>query len=189
MLLSYAWLVCHKSDLGIAVETGLLPVDIDWLSWTTLMLDFARHVDADTLQQVDERYWYAELRLSRLNALYRFGAAGFSCRNMMLGFMDRSPRYTTFFGRHFGWILVVLVYLTVILTAMQVALATEAFAGDIRFQQFSYGLSLASIAAVLAAVLIMLIIWAVLFLFHLLSTVQYNKMATLRRHQRSHLVT
>ncbi|KAM6514131.1 hypothetical protein FALCPG4_015291 [Fusarium falciforme] len=141
LLLSYAWLVCYKSDLRIAGEAGLLPVNIDWNAWTT-------------------RYGYSELRLSRLKTLYRFGAASFSLRNVVYGFMSGSTRYTTFFERNFGWILAVFVYMSVVLSAMQVALATERFGDDIPFQQFSYGMALLSMAFVLAAVAFMLLVIA-----------------------------
>ncbi|RSL80948.1 hypothetical protein CEP52_017300 [Fusarium oligoseptatum] len=160
LLLSYAWLVCYKSDLRIAGEAGLLPANIDWNAWTAFMMDFTSHIDTSTICQVDSRYSYSELRLSRLNTLYRFGAAGFSLRNVVYGFMSGSTRYTTFFERNFGWILAVFVYMSVVLSAMQVALATERFGDDIRFQQFSYGMALLSMAFVLAAVAIMFLVAA-----------------------------
>ncbi|KAJ3454429.1 hypothetical protein MRS44_018323 [Fusarium solani] len=185
LLLSYAWLVCYRSDLRIAVEAGLLPANIDWNAWTAFMMDFTSHIDTSTLCQVDSRYGYSELRLSRLNTLYRFGTAGFSLRSVVYGFMSGSTRYTTFFERNFGWILAVFVYMSVVLSAMQVALATERFGDDIRFQQFSYGMALLSMAFVLAAVAIMLLVWLTLFWFHLLSTAQYCKRVAAQRRARS----
>lgn len=149
------------------------------------MVDFTDHIDVYTLCQVDSRYGYSELRLSRLNTLYRFGAAGFLLRNTVYGFMSASTRYTTFFERNFGWILAAFVYISVVLSAMQVALATERFGDDLRFQQFSYGIALVSMAFVLAAVAIMLLVWSTLFWFHLLSTIQYCKRVASQRRARS----
>ncbi|KAG8664586.1 uncharacterized protein FPOAC1_013366 [Fusarium poae] len=37
LLVSYAWLVRHKSDLRVAIEAGLLPVDIHWNDWVTFV--------------------------------------------------------------------------------------------------------------------------------------------------------
>lgn len=184
LLLSYAWLVCSKSDLRLAVEIGLLPSEIDWDSWTSFMVEFLDRVDARRLCQVDSRYHYGELRLTRLNSLYRYGAAGFSLHNATHGFMSASTRYTTFFERNFSWLLVVFIYLTVVLSAMQVASATNRFGDDIHFQKFSYGVALFSIAFVLGAAAIMLLVWSTLFWYHLLSTMQYCKMAEKKREGR-----
>lgn len=73
-------------------------------------------------------------------------------------------------------------YITVILSAMQVVLATDKFAGDIQFQQFSYGIYLLSIAFVLAAVGAMFFMWASLFWFRLFSTSQYHRKAAFQMH-------
>ncbi|KAH6866067.1 hypothetical protein B0T10DRAFT_502876 [Thelonectria olida] len=185
MLLSYSWLVCHKSDLHIARETGLLPADISWEAWNAFMIDVSRHIDTRTLCQVDRRYGYGELRLSRLNTLYRFGAAGFSIHNAVFGFMTGSTRYTTVFERNFGWILAVFVYISILLSAMQVALATERFNSSIAFQHFSFGIALLSIAFVFSAVAVMLLVWSALFWFHLLSTVQYCKKVAIQRREKA----
>ncbi|RYP27922.1 hypothetical protein DL767_007449 [Monosporascus sp. MG133] len=173
LLLSYAWLIRSKSDLRIAHDTGLLPTDIKFDSWTAFIADFAAHVNIHSLHQVDPRYGYGELRLTRLNSLYRFGAAGFSLRNFVHGFMPVSNRYTSFFERNFGWILAAFVYITVVLSAMQVALATERFQNDTSFQALSYGMALMAVGLVLGAISIMLLVWWSLFWFHILSTRRY----------------
>ncbi|EXL71844.1 hypothetical protein FOPG_12474 [Fusarium oxysporum f. sp. conglutinans race 2 54008] len=185
LLMSYVWLVRHPSDLRVASRAGLLPADIDWNNWVAFVTDLNVRLDSTMLCNVDRRYRYGELRLSRLNTLYRLGLAGFSLRNVVYGFMSGSVRYTTFFERNFRWILAVFVYVTVILSAMQVALATDKFSNSDNFQQFSYGLALLSIAFVLAAVVTMLLVWWSLFWFHLLSTMQYCKQAASQRKHRS----
>ncbi|KAF5669915.1 kinesin light chain [Fusarium denticulatum] len=140
LLVSYVWLVRHPSDLRVASGAGLLPADIDWNDWVVFVTDLNVRLDSTMLCNVDLRYRYGELRLSRLNTLYRLGLAGFSLRNVVYGFMSGSVRYTTFFERNFGWILGVFVYVTVVLSAMQVALATDKFSNSDNFQQFSYGI-------------------------------------------------
>ncbi|PCD23156.1 hypothetical protein AU210_014679 [Fusarium oxysporum f. sp. radicis-cucumerinum] len=139
LLVSYVWLVRHPSDLRVASGAGLLPADIDWNDWVAFVTHLNLRLDSTMLCNVDRRYRYGELRLSRLNTLYRLGLAGFSLRNVVYGFMSGSVRYTTFFERNFGWILAVFVYVTVVLSAMQVALATDKFSNSDNFQQFSYG--------------------------------------------------
>jgi hypothetical protein len=183
--MSYAWLVRHKSDLQIAIDAGLLDKDTKWDQWSRFMLDFLDHVDPKTLSQVSVRYRYGELRLSRLNKLYRFGAAGLSLRNIVHGFMSGSVRYTTFFERNFAWTLAAFVYISVALSAMQVALGTDKGTGQRIFQDFSYVMSMLSIGSVLFAVVAMIFVWSILFWFYLLSTIRYCKRVTAEREKAS----
>lgn len=175
LLVSYVWLLRHRSDLSIASGANLLPADIKWTDWVTFATSLRIRLDSTILCEVDRRYRYGELRLSRLNSLFRLGLAGFSARNIVYGFMTGSTRYKTFFERNFGWIVAVFIYITVVLSAMQVALATERFSHSDHFQQFSYILAIFSIAFVLAAATAMLFVWLWLFWFHLLSTIRYCK--------------
>ncbi|RYP06445.1 hypothetical protein DL764_003181 [Monosporascus ibericus] len=153
LLLPYAWLIRSKSDIRIAHDTGLLPTDIKFDTWTAFIADFTAHVDTHSLHQVEPRYGYGKLWLTRLNTLYLFGAAGFSLRNLV----------HSFFERKFGRILAVFVYITVVLSAMQVALATERFQNDTSIQAFSYGVALMAVGLVLGAISIMLLPWWSLF--------------------------
>jgi uncharacterized membrane protein len=184
LLLSYVWIVSSKSDFNIACETGILPSNTEWNAWRSFVRSMVGG-DAQMLLQVDSRYWYGELRLSRLNSLYRVGAAGFSKHNLVFGYMSSSQRYTTFFERNFGWLLAVFVYLTVILSALQVALATNKFGHDARFQSLSYGAAVMSLGVVWTAVGVVLFVWLALFLFHLVSTIRYCKKVDNQRRQSS----
>jgi hypothetical protein len=67
--LSYVALIRHESDLSIAKDKFLIPADADWAYWTTLVKQLdPEHIYPD----IDERFYYGELRLSRLNKLYKF---------------------------------------------------------------------------------------------------------------------
>lgn len=167
LLLSYSWLIVSPSDLRVAIEAGLLPQATTWNLWASLISDFLGRLDTRKLYQVDRRYHYGELRLSRLDSLYRLGFAGLSMRNMVLAFMPLPDRYNTFFKRNFSWIIVGFVYVTVILSAMQVALATEQFSRDARLQELSWGVAIMSLALVFAALVLMAGVWAFLFCYHL----------------------
>ncbi|KAI3323071.1 hypothetical protein HD806DRAFT_98649 [Xylariaceae sp. AK1471] len=181
LLLSYTWLICHKSDHRIAVDTGVLPDDIDYDAWTAFATDLSTNNGFRTARLANERYEYGELRLSRLNHLYRLGAAGFSLRNMVFGFAPGSTRYPVFFQRYFGWILAAFVYFTVLLSAVQVALATDRFGRNAAFQDFSGVIALLSLAFVLVAVVVMLLVWTFMFWFHLTSTIRYIKKMKLQQ--------
>ncbi|KXJ87253.1 hypothetical protein Micbo1qcDRAFT_124912 [Microdochium bolleyi] len=182
LLWSYIWLVRTKPDLKIAHETGLLPADIHWASWSRIARDILALDDDQMMwREVGPRYAYGELRLTRLNALYRLGFTGFSPRNLVRAYMTGSQRYTTLFQRNFGWLLAVFVYITVVLSGMQVALATGRFADDQPFQELCYVVSLASMVLVVAAIVVVFIVWLGLFCFHLLSTIFFHKRIRARR--------
>nr|CEG03723.1 unnamed protein product [Fusarium acuminatum CS5907] len=119
--------------------------------------------------------WQCSLKVTKSGLLIRYEdfmvsvvkflpyrLAGFLLWNVIHGFVSGSLRYITFLGRNFGWILAVFVHVTVVLTAMQVALATDRFGGCHYFQQFPYGLAFRSIAFVLAAVVSLLFLWCIM---------------------------
>jgi len=179
LILSYTWLVSHPSDFRIAKEAGALPEDMTWEAWTALARDLHRLHSRPFL--VDQRYHYGELRLSRLNSLYRINPSTFSLHNLVHGFMPTSTWHTAFFERNFAWILVVFIYVTVVLSAMQVGLATARLQRNSPFQSVSYVIALTSIAVVVAAIISGLIVWFGLFWYHLLSTIHYAKKAERER--------
>ncbi|KAH7012607.1 uncharacterized protein B0I36DRAFT_378338 [Microdochium trichocladiopsis] len=109
LLWSYTWLVRSKSDLKIAHDLGLLPTSLDWAAWAGFSRDVLDRDQQQVWQEVDPRYAYGELRLTRLNTLYHLGFAGLSPQNLVWAYMTGSQRYTTFFQRNFGWLLAVFV--------------------------------------------------------------------------------
>ncbi|KAI9159101.1 N-acetyltransferase [Paramyrothecium foliicola] len=181
LLLSYAWLIAHKSDFRVARDLSLLPVEVDYDYWSDFIASVLGHIDQATLQQVGSRYHYGELRLSRLNSLYRIGAAGISTHNLVYGFMASSARYNTFFARNFGWIFIIFVYMSIVLSALQVALGIDRLGDNLQFHHFAYGISMLSMGFVATAVVLVFLVWWLLFWFHLLSTAQYNKEIVSRR--------
>ena len=183
LLMSYSWLIRHRSDIRIAHDTGLLPASITYEEWTDFMIEFASHTNA--LRLADCRYGYGELRLSRLSSLYRVGVGSRTLRSLVDGFMPRSTRYTTFFRRNFAWILVVLVYISVVLSAMQVALATERYSESDHFQRFSASAALLSLVFVIGVATVIFIVWLTLFWFHLVSTLRYCNRVALRERNKA----
>ncbi|KAB2099841.1 hypothetical protein AG0111_0g11852 [Alternaria gaisen] len=151
LLLSYVWLVRHKSDLNAAKEAGLLAKEIEWLDWVKFIDAFLTKIDCGTLRGVNKRYEYGELRLSRLNAIYRLLPPTYSFRNFIRGFQSRSTWYQAFFNRHFKWMLAVFAVLSVILSALQVGLGTTELQGNRAFERFSYGFAVTSLVAVAVA--------------------------------------
>lgn len=64
---SYAFLIQHRLDFELALETHLLASDVTWEFWTKLIADFRTVEDKD----VARRYHYGQMRLSRLNWVVR----------------------------------------------------------------------------------------------------------------------
>jgi hypothetical protein len=181
LLLSYAWLVCHNSDLVIAQETGLLSKDIPWSDWAQFLDIFLDNINLDTLSDVSKRYKYGELRLGRLNTIYRLVPPAYSLRNLIRGYIAGSTWYNAFFRRHFKWALAMFAVLSVLLSALQVGLATSVLQNNHNFQRASYGLTVAALVAVAASAVTVLVVWLVLFWYHLLSSWWYDRKIKHRR--------
>jgi len=70
-LRTYIRLVQHPSDFRIARELGLLPACLDtWEAWSGIVASVRELDDIEDIE-VSKRYHYGELRLRRLNQIYR----------------------------------------------------------------------------------------------------------------------
>ena len=143
-LLSSVWLVFQPSDLRVATELRLLSSQIRWVDWTIFVDTFLSNIDYDALDTVNKRYRYGELRLNRLDAIYRLTHM-LEPNYIVRGYMYGYDRYTVFFDRKFGWVLLLFIYITIIPTAMQFGLGTNQLQHDKMFQGASYGFTVFSI--------------------------------------------
>ncbi|KAI2465413.1 hypothetical protein F4781DRAFT_424825 [Annulohypoxylon bovei var. microspora] len=187
LLLSYVWLVAHRSDLAVAAAEGLVPPGLTWERWTAFAAAVLASLDLRAMDDVDPRYRYGELRLSRLDMLTRWPLVAprlWSARNFVDGYMSSSTWYTAFFERHFGWLLVGFVYVSVVLSALQVGLATEVLGGNHNFQNLGLGVTVAGLVALCLALGSIIIVWFVLFWYHLLSTIVFDRRIRLERAKR-----
>ena len=169
-LLSYLWLVSRASDFRIAKEQGLLPDWIDWTDWVEFTHDFLAVVDYQSLNGVGQRYHYGELRLNRINWIYRLTG-----RSIIRGYLFGYNRYITFFQSNLAWLAVVFLYITVILSAMQVGLGTDRLKIHSGFQNASSGFAAFSIMAPLIVVSISLCIVFIVFLYNFHQTILYKR--------------
>lgn len=176
-ILSYAWLVCHQSDFKIAMECGLLPSQLQWSQWTEFIDDFLSHVDHvdhEAFGQVNKRYRYGELRLGKLNHVYRFYPA-FRGRFLLDGYLCRHDSYRVFFRRNFAWILVGFVYITIILQGLQVGLETDKLGQSERFQKLAYGFTMFSLVAAAAVAALIVVSFLSLLSYSLSFTHSFLK--------------
>ncbi|KAF4463660.1 glycosyltransferase family 28 domain-containing [Fusarium albosuccineum] len=154
-LFSYMALISYESDFRIAKDCGLLPGAVTWTGWKTLSAQF---LASHRYDRINARYWYGELRLSRLNKVYRLR------KGRILRGYSRAASHT-FYGDllrdNFAILAGFLGYVVIALTAMQVGLGVERLQESEAFQNTSYGFTIFSLVAPLVgAVLIFLIVLA-----------------------------
>lgn len=173
-LLSYIWLVRSKNDFRIAHDNGLLPTEIGWEGWVLFTRSLLCSINNETLQSVNRRFLYGELRLNRLNWIYRISLRD-DPKEFIKGYMHKYNRYSVFLERNFAWIIGSFVYVTIVLTAMQVGLATERLGKNERFQSASYGFTVFAITASIIALGVLAILLLVLVFFNLKEALKLKK--------------
>ncbi|KAI5802109.1 hypothetical protein FPQ18DRAFT_300252 [Pyronema domesticum] len=161
-LVSYTKLVRYPSDFDIAMELKLLPSGMTWDSWCVLSYKLQKELN-DDCTKVNKRYYYGELRLPRLNHIYRF-LRGFSV------YQNVYRQYDHFFSKNFAWLLLLVVYLSTILSALQVVIGIQDTSE--KLMGFSYWVGLLSVALILFFVAVQLLLFIVIFVYHFAATVK-----------------
>lgn len=166
-LFSYVALIRHESDLLMAKEKYLVPKDVEWPGWVT----FVEQLDTEYIYpKIDPRFIYGELRLSRLNKIYFL-----SQRPFLRGYMSQWHQYGSFFHDNFAWLASAIVYIAVVLAAMQVGLGTQYLANNDAFQSVSYGLTILSILGPLVVVGLLLLVFCYAFVKNWIMTIVYKE--------------
>lgn len=166
-LFSYVALIRHESDLSIAKEKFLVPMDVDWPYWTSLV----QQLDPEHIYpKIDQRFLYGELRLSRLNKIYKL-----TQKPGLRGYVYAWQTYGSFFQEYFGVLAAVTVYVAIILTAMQVGLATNQLKENEGFHRASYGFTVLSILGPLAFMALIFLFFLCLFIDNWRATVRFGR--------------
>jgi hypothetical protein len=115
-LRTYRYLIQHESDFIIAQQDHLrlVPQDVEW----TMLCRFVSELGCIKDGDVSGRYYYGELRLTRLN----FYAPLFLRKAY---FEQVHGQYSDYFARFYGPILFIFAIVSTILNAMQVDMAVE----------------------------------------------------------------
>jgi hypothetical protein len=144
-LFTYTALISYESDFVIAQEKGLIPKTILWEAWRAFAAEILQN---HSYNSVNLRYWYGELRLSRLNKIYRFRLG-----HIFRGYSKVSSHfsYNDLLHDNFAVLAIAITYIAVVLTAMQVGLATQRLVTNQAFQDVSYGFTIFTIIAPLIA--------------------------------------
>ena len=166
-LLSYLWLIRQKSDFLIAQGENLISKDLTWEHWTTFVTAVFSNVVSDSFDGISPRYLYGELRLGRVNLIYRLCHNTRSPKTLIRGHFYGYHTYSSFIGQNFAWVLTVIVYITIVLTAMQVGLATSELQSSHMFNRASYGFTVLSIMAPLGIVFVLLLVLLILIIYNL----------------------
>lgn len=150
-LLSYMHLIRHESDFRIAKEKLLLPEALSWKAWLILANELRTNKAPS-----HKRFQYGMLSLGRLNLIYR-------CLKFRLikGYRPfLTVNFADFLQHNFRYFLTMFVYMTVVLSAMQVGLATKQLEHQIIFSRIAMVFAVFSIVlpfCVLSGIMIALI--------------------------------
>lgn len=168
-LFSYTALIAYESDFHIAKEAHLIPLEVQWPAWRRAVQELLGTSPTGIYPWIDPRFYYGELRLSRLNKIYFFW------KSPLRGYISRWNQYGSFFHDNFATLASSTIYIAVVLTAMQVGLATNALQGNVTFQLASYGFTVFSIVGPLAAAGVVVAVFCYFFIGNWVTTRRYNK--------------
>ncbi|ORY05163.1 hypothetical protein BCR34DRAFT_48627 [Clohesyomyces aquaticus] len=171
-LLSYVWLLVSPLDLKLAHDHFLLPSFITWHWWKDFVSDFLQHVDMNALDQVNKRYHFGDLRLGRINSIYR---TRFMFTHFVRGYLYGYNRYVVFFQRNFSWILIVFVFFSLVLSAMQVGAGVEPLQSNQMFRRASYGFVVFSMVSVAGVLAFVGFVFVFIFFFNMVAAIQHDK--------------
>ncbi|KAJ6093411.1 hypothetical protein N7486_008700 [Penicillium sp. IBT 16267x] len=181
MLLSYCWLISTKYDLVLAQEAHLLPSSVSWEAWVLFVTDLLTTIDSETLQGVSLRYHFGELRLSRLNLVYRLAPGVISRHNLVRGFLSKSSSSNEFLEHNFAWLFSVFGFVTIVGSSMQVGLGTGFLQDAWGFEGASVVFTVGSLVVATISVLLIGCAWAFLFVYHVLWARQYLQFVQQKR--------
>lgn len=177
-LLSYVWLLTTPLDLKLAHDHTLLPSFITWHWWKKFVKEFFNEVDMNSLHQVNQRYHFGDLRLGRINSIYRIR---FFYSHFVRGYLYGYNRYVVFFQRNFSWILIVFVFFSLVLSAMQVGAGVKPLSENDAFLRASYIFVVFSMVSVAAVLAVVGLIFVIIFLFNMVAAISHDNRQRMQR--------
>ncbi|KAM0347319.1 hypothetical protein ACHAPU_004838 [Fusarium lateritium] len=176
LVYSYCGLIRFSHDLQVAKDHNLINKDLTYKSWTDFVRLILPSLNPKDHSVMDPRFQYGELRLHRLDTLYRYSPYKFSISSIIQGFphalnesyvpyMDQYNNAVSAFG-----------VVVIVLSAFNLSLSAHSKNPDPDLQQAAWGFAI--FAMVLCAGLIALFL--VLPVVSSLATI-YGSLATRRR--------
>lgn len=141
---TYCDLIRSPTDLKVAHDLGLVNKNVHWPAWFEYRNAFlAEHKELDTTQ----RYQFGELRMSRLNIVWRF-------TGQALVYFTVHREYDTYFQQYFSLFIAAFAIVATILTAMQVLVGIDGIPEPVIHVSYWFGIvAIVIILACLAPVL------------------------------------
>lgn len=160
--------------MKIAHNYGLLSSTVDYDTWMALRSSFLSTFNRSQINHVwlSWRYDFAELRLNRINFIWRLGPhrSQFGLNSLVRGYQYPYRQYKSFFEENFGVLIVIFVYVTVVLTAMQVGLGLDTLKDNTAFLRACDGFAVLCMLLPVILVFIMLIMFIFLVCFNWVMT-------------------
>jgi uncharacterized membrane protein len=124
------------------------------------------------IDQVNQRYHFGDLRLGRINTIYRIR---YMSQYFVRGYLYGYNRYVVFFERNFNWILIVFVFFSLVLSAMQVGVAVHPLDENSAFKNVSYGFVVFSMVCVLSVLLIVGMVFITMFFSNMVHAIRQER--------------
>jgi hypothetical protein len=182
-LLSYIWLIRNEHDLTLAHGAGLLPAEIAWPAWCGFAecLIKSGGLSVNGLAGVHRRFHYGELRLNRLDHIYRV-LCPLRGQQSIRGYGGLlPPSYSDFFRERFRWIIIVFAFSTTVLSALQVGLATDTLGSSKVLQDTSLAVVVMCFVGLAVIVAVVSALYAGLFVFFLVTSLSNTAVRTQKR--------
>ncbi|RDW91680.1 hypothetical protein BP5796_02845 [Coleophoma crateriformis] len=158
-LYSYTKLIAHESDLTLAHELHLVNKAVTWKAWVDFRTAIVRSLGSGAVKpvQIHRRYDYGELRLARLNYIYRLTFRGVT-------YFTTHREYATYFTEYLTTGITVFAFVTVALTAMQVIVGIEGISQALVETMYRFSIAVLIVVAGFSAAVGVL--FGVLFVFN-----------------------
>ncbi|PQE03306.1 UDP-N-acetylglucosamine transferase subunit ALG13 protein [Rutstroemia sp. NJR-2017a BBW] len=146
-LYSYIMLIQHVSDLCLAHELNLISKQVDWKSWRDFRTTFLANMSSGRLLKtsMNKRFEYSELRLARLNHIYRFSFRG-------LKYFTTHREYTTYLQEYTAAGITLFAFVTVALTAMQVVVGVSGVSQALLETSYRFSVAVLFVVAIFSVV-------------------------------------
>ena len=152
-LYSYMMLIQHASDLCLAHKLGLISKKVEWIPWRQFRTAFLRNISSSQVKRtlMNKRFEYGELRLTRLNYLYRLSFRG-------LKYFTIHREYTTYFRNYAAVGIMLFAFVTVALTALQVVVGINGVSQALVETSYRFSIVALFVVAIFSAVVLLIFV-------------------------------
>lgn len=178
-LLSWMWLIRYPIDLKLAHEYGLISSSVHWKAWVTFISSAidcpTDSVDFRKLHHVNIRYRYSELRLHRVNLIYRLCSNTGGMAALFRGYHYQHQQYTSFLRAKLSFLVGVGAYMALALGAFQVGLGTTRLGQNEGFNRAASGFTIFAIIMPIGLAALIIVVMVALIWFNAQFTLKKRK--------------